>query len=57
MQLNVDQQKVLDSFKEFIEDEDTQVFLLKGSAGTGKTTLLKFIINYIYTIILVIMMI
>ncbi len=38
--LTPSQQRAFDQFKEFLED-DTKVFILKGYAGTGKTTLVK----------------
>lgn len=34
------QQAALDKLKSFIDDSNTQVFILKGYAGTGKTTML-----------------
>jgi len=41
--LTQSQQHAFDKFKEFI-DSDKKVFILKGYAGTGKTTLLKFFV-------------
>ena len=38
LQLTQSQQTALLTFKEFLESDD-QVFILKGAAGTGKTTL------------------
>lgn len=44
MTLTPSQQIVFDQFVDFV-NSDEQVFLLKGSAGTGKTTMLKAIID------------
>lgn len=38
--LTLSQQTAIDSFKSFLESND-QVFMLKGAAGTGKTTLVN----------------
>ena len=38
--LTLSQQTAIDSFKSFLKSND-QVFMLRGAAGTGKTTLLK----------------
>lgn len=46
MQLTTQQQYVLDKIKEFMEN-DSSVFILRGYAGTGKTTIVKEIVNYI----------
>ena len=40
MTLTPSQQSVLDQFQEFLNSDDN-VFIIKGSAGTGKTTLVK----------------
>lgn len=40
MTLTQSQQSVLDQFQEFLNSDDN-VFIIKGSAGTGKTTLVK----------------
>lgn len=40
MNLTLSQQEAADAFKEFLET-DSQVFMLKGAAGTGKTTLIS----------------
>ncbi|MBR1626833.1 MAG: AAA family ATPase [Bacteroidales bacterium] len=40
------QQKVLDNLKEFVENKD-RIFVLKGYAGTGKTTLMRFLIEHL----------
>lgn len=44
IQLNEDQQNVVEQLESFLST-DTQVFLLKGYAGTGKTTLVKGLID------------
>lgn len=46
MQLTTQQQNTLDSIKVFL-DSDVSVFILKGYAGTGKTTMIKTIIDEI----------
>lgn len=40
LHLTVSQHSAVESFTRFLGG-DSQVFMLKGSAGTGKTTLLK----------------
>ena len=44
MTLTSQQQQVLDSIKEFL-NSDVPVFILKGYAGTGKTTMISYIID------------
>ena len=44
MTLTRQQQQVLDSIKEFLNN-DLPVFILKGYAGTGKTTMISYIIE------------
>jgi hypothetical protein len=46
LQLSTDQQIALDKLTEFF-NSPTQVFLLKGYAGSGKTTIIKGLINYL----------
>lgn len=46
MKLTNDQNNAINAFKEFLESDD-QVFLLKGSAGTGKTTLMKMLVGLV----------
>lgn len=41
MVLTQGQQKAFDSFKTFLHSKNDRVFILKGYAGTGKTTLVK----------------
>lgn len=45
--LNSGQQSVLEAFKAFVSDNSHRVFILKGYAGTGKTTLVRFILDYL----------
>jgi tRNA A37 threonylcarbamoyladenosine biosynthesis protein TsaE len=47
MKLNQGQQKTFEKILHFFSDEntDTPVFILKGYAGTGKTTLLKEVVR------------
>jgi ATP-dependent exoDNAse (exonuclease V) alpha subunit len=45
IKLTVSQQKVLDQLNSFITDPSCRVFILKGYAGTGKTTLMRFLIQ------------
>ena len=42
--LTQEQQVVAENFKEFL-NSDNHIFMIKGSAGTGKTTLLKYLIE------------
>lgn len=46
MVLTIQQQQVLDKIKEFMSN-DASVFILCGYAGTGKTTMIKQIADYI----------
>lgn len=46
MTLTKQQQQVFDAIKEFM-DSDASVFILKGYAGTGKTTMVKVIADYL----------
>jgi len=46
MKLTLQQQQVLDRIKTFL-DSDVSVFILKGYAGTGKTTMIRTIIEEI----------
>ena len=46
MQLTTKQQEVFDQIKEFIES-DASVFILRGYAGTGKTTMVKQVADYV----------
>lgn len=40
-----DQQRAMERIKAFLDDKDSRVFILKGYAGTGKTTLMKALIQ------------
>lgn len=44
LKLTVSQQKALDQILDFVSDDNDRVFILKGYAGTGKTTLMRFLI-------------
>ena len=46
MELTLQQQKVFEEIKAFMES-DASVFILRGYAGTGKTTMIKVIADYI----------
>ena len=51
LKLSDDQSKILDYFKKFVTKEcNTQVLIIKGYAGTGKTTLLKFLHQHLVEI-------
>lgn len=43
--LTASQQSALDKIIQFLESEDESVFILKGYAGTGKTTMVKAIVG------------
>lgn len=45
IQLTTSQQRVLDQMVAFIGQSERRVFILKGFAGTGKTTLMRFLIE------------
>lgn len=45
IKLTPSQQKVLDQMKNFVFNAEERVFVLKGYAGTGKTTLMRFLIK------------
>lgn len=46
IQLTESQKRVLNSLKTFL-DSNQRIFLLKGYAGTGKTTLMRFLIEHL----------
>lgn len=50
IKLKPGQQQVLKQLQSFVEDKDHKVFILKGYAGTGKTTLMRFLIQYLIKI-------
>ncbi len=52
MTLSTDQQRVFNAICQFLKS-DKQVFILQGSAGTGKTTLLAHIVKHLDDIHLV----
>ena len=45
-QLSADQQRVFESYQNFIKNPSKHIFILRGYAGTGKTTLIKQFIAY-----------
>lgn len=45
--LTESQARALDKMKRFVQESDDRVFALKGYAGTGKTTLMRFLISYL----------
>jgi exodeoxyribonuclease V len=47
IQLNEQQKAACDSIKSFSCDAQHDVFILKGSAGTGKTTIVRLLVEYL----------
>lgn len=47
IELTPDQQRAFEELKEFIGHPEPGIFVLKGSAGTGKTTLVKNLTQYL----------
>lgn len=47
LQLTPHQQQAFKQIKTFVQHNDTGVFVLKGYAGTGKTTLVKFVLDWL----------
>lgn len=47
IQLTPGQQFVFDGLSRFIDDPHARVFILKGYAGTGKTTLMRFLVRHL----------
>ena len=47
MILTAQQKQAMIMIEKFIADKDSQVFILKGYAGTGKTTLIRSIADYL----------
>lgn len=47
MQLNQHQAAVFEQLKQFIADTQAEVFILRGYAGTGKTTIISFLLDYL----------
>ena len=45
--LNSDQQIALNNMKQFLKEPSPRAFVLKGYAGTGKTTLVKELVSYL----------
>lgn len=44
--LNNQQEKAFESIRDFVQTPSASVFILKGYAGTGKTTLVKYILEW-----------
>lgn len=49
MELTAQQEQAMDKIKKFVADKDSQIFILRGYAGTGKTTLIRSIADYLLT--------
>ncbi|MCF0210465.1 MAG: AAA family ATPase [Bacteroidales bacterium] len=47
IKLTVSQQRVFDKMCKFVESKDERIFILQGYAGTGKTTMMKFFVEYL----------
>lgn len=47
IQLTAQQNEALDKIKRFINDDSKRIFILKGFAGTGKTTLTRFLLEHL----------
>ena len=47
--LNADQKKAVDALQGFLDDNTARVFALYGYAGTGKTTLMKGLCEYLFS--------
>lgn len=47
IQLTDHQNEALDRIKQFINDDSKRIFILKGFAGTGKTTLTRFLLEHL----------
>lgn len=47
IKLTAHQNEALDSIKRFINDDSKRIFILKGYAGTGKTTLTRFLLEHL----------
>ncbi len=45
--LTNDQRKALEQINAFLESDDKDIFMLKGYAGTGKTTLIEGMVSYL----------
>lgn len=45
--LTISQQKVFDDLCEFVKSSDERIFILKGYAGTGKTTMMHFLVDWL----------
>ncbi len=47
LQLTPRQNEAFEAIKQFLNDDQTRIFVLKGYAGTGKTTLIRFLADYL----------
>jgi hypothetical protein len=47
IELTKDQKSAVGKLREFLKDKDSKQFLLEGYAGTGKTTILQYLLNNI----------
>ena len=45
IQLTQNQLNVFEKFKNFLKNTEQRIFILRGYAGTGKTTLVRFFID------------
>lgn len=46
IELNMGQGIAFNRIKDFVSNKDASVFILKGYAGTGKTTLIRYLVDY-----------
>jgi len=47
MTLTPSKKTIFDKLISFIQDQDKEIFILKGYAGTGKTTMIKELVSYL----------
>ena len=47
MPLTESQQPIFEQIVDFINSEEKKVFILKGYAGTGKTTMIKQLVTFL----------
>lgn len=50
MQLTEQQSTAMEMIRRFVSDKDEQIFILKGYAGTGKTFLVRCIVDYLLSL-------
>ena len=46
-ELTKSQNNAFNKLKNFVDNQSVRIFILKGYAGTGKTTLIKVLIDYL----------